>query len=546
MSGRRSFRGACFCAVLLAAAFAGFAQELPQSLEPMRHGPITVWIVAPAQPPRPQILSNYAITPPTPLTYHEQTSGSFGQSASTFGQNSGSYGLPSDTPAISTPKAAQGENAPPPGANGVGYRQQTSGSFGQTASTFGINASDHGQTAGSFGQTASTAGTNASNHGVDAGNFGNSLGTIAGAGTRAPAPLYSSLYTGLSASLRAAFPDIQVKYVDVPANELKDRLTALEGSGDYPDVLVGALPSDWGLELRAHFVFEGIQPAERYSDGLGSRADAITVSVLARARHRQAARALALWADEAFTGCTGCVQNDEVRKLPYVAVAIAAVDRMVQGVPLGELGHPDMAAFPSALGRLMLTTTSDRVADDGTAHVEVVNATQNGRLAAVSVRVVASGDELFGTAHPLVVLRQAKNGPWKVLHVSLNVPGAEQERVRAALMSTAPSSVAERQAGVVGVKLASPQEGETRPPVPTLSWDNGGGAGLQVVEWQRALGDGWTDARLFLIGDRAPRLKTEARAGFAIYQARYRWRVWSVGAKGEVKLTPWRTMNIQL
>jgi hypothetical protein len=176
--------------------------------------------------------------------------------------------------------------------------------------------------------------------------------------------------------------------------------------------------------------------------------------------------------------------------------------------------------------------------------LQVVKATQNGRLAAVSLRVVAASDKVFGLAHPLVVLRLGSDGQWKVLHVSLNLPAIDEEKARRALMNTAPPADAEIRDGVKGVKLASPGEGETRPPMPRLVWDNGGGAGLQVVEWQRSAGDGWSDARLFLVGDQAARLQIDVTAEFAIFQARYRWRVWSVGAGGLMKISPWRTLNI--
>lgn len=79
--------------------------------------------------------------------------------------------------------------------------------------------------------------------------------------------------------------------------------------------------------------------------------------------------------------------------------------------------------------------------------------------------------------------------------------------------------------------------------MPELWWDNGGGAGLQVVEWQRSRG-GWLDAHLYLAPDHNPKLQTRVTAQFANSQGRYRWRVWSVGAEGEMKISPWRTLNI--
>ena len=554
MISRRISRTRRGVATLMAAvSLAGvcLAQELPQSLEVLRRGPLTVWVVNPARAPITNLQAINELHHATPLTYQEQTAGSFGQTASTFGQTSGSYGVPSDSASISTPKAAPGEDAPAATPNGVGYHQQTSGSFGQTASSTGTNAGSYGQTSGSFGQTASSYGTNAGGYGISASNVGQTASNSnAQSGGTATRPASRSL-TEFADVLRRAFPQLQVRLVDVYSDELKDRLAAAQGTGNYPDVLVGALPDTWGTDLRNRFVVEVLQPAVMYEDGLGegkasSRISA-AVTVLQRAPHREAARALALWLNEADSGCAGCVLSEAERKQPYVGVAVSAVNELLHGLGLADLADPDLAAFPASLGRQVLTTSANTLIDGGAANVEAVRASRNGRLAAVSLRVVAASDRVYGVAHPLVVLRQATNGEWKVLHVSLNLPAFDEERARQALMNTSPSSVAEQNAGVVGVSLSVPAEGDTRPPMPELGWDNGGGAGLQVIEWQRAYSpnsDSWSDARLYLVGDQGTRLKTQVTAEFAIYQTRYRWRVWSVGADGQTKISPWRTMNI--
>jgi len=534
-------------ALLLAATCV--AQDIPELLQPLRHGPLTVWVIGPAQP-KVKLASNYAITPPTSMEYKEQASGSFGQSASDFGRNSGSYGAPSDTPLISTRQPAQGQDAPA----GSGYQEQTSGSFGQTSSSYGSTSSDHGQTAGSFGTNASNVGTNASNHGQTAGSFGQAAGSFgvgatpsgqpannAASSTKAPP---SRLQMELAAALEAAFPELQVRYVDAASDELKDRLSAASGSPDYPDVLVGALPDSWGNDLRNRFVLLTIQPASVYNDGLGDgRPEDAAVSITTRAPHREAARAMALWAAELGSDCDGCLQA-EAAKSGFGSVAVSAASRLLLGQPVGDLADPQMAAFPPLLGRSLLLTSTNTSVDDSTAHLQIVKATRNGRLAAVSLRMIATSDKVFGMAHPLVILRQNSDGQWKVLHVSLNLTAADAERARQALMRTTPTAGAEAQAGVVGVKLATPAEGDIRPPMPELSWDNGGGAGLQVVEWQTALNSGWSDPRLFLVGDNGTRLQTQVTAAFAIHQTRYRWRVWSIGAGGEMKISPWRTLNI--
>jgi hypothetical protein len=80
--------------------------------------------------------------------------------------------------------------------------------------------------------------------------------------------------------------------------------------------------------------------------------------------------------------------------------------------------------------------------------------------------------------------------------------------------------------------------------VPQLVWDNRGGAGLQVVEWQRGEDGAWSDTRLYLVEDRNPTLRTQVMAEFADANGRYRWRVWSVGAHGDLQISAWRTFRL--
>ncbi len=168
----------------------------------------------------------------------------------------------------------------------------------------------------------------------------------------------------------------------------------------------------------------------------------------------------------------------------------------------------------------------------------------NGSLAAVGLRVVVSSAKVFGVAHPLVVLRAAKDGQWKVLQMSLNLTQHEEANERQALMLSNPPTAAEQNAGVKGIAQASPMDGQTLAQVPQLVWDNHGGAGLQVVEWQRGEGGAWSDARLYLVEDRHPTLRTQVMAEFADANGRYRWRVWSVGTHGAVEISPWRTFRL--
>jgi hypothetical protein len=525
-----------------------------ERLAALRQGGLTVWFVgAPMHPPQTNLQAIAALHYATPLTYQETTTGNFGQEASTYGQNSGSNGVDADSPSISTSHAAAGEDAPAATPNGIGYRQQEPGSFGQEASTYGTAASNYGtsgsgsgQNGSSFSQEASTYGTAASNHGTDVANFGNSTSTIADAANSAPTPPSDPVAEAFKEKLEQAFPDLQLKFTEVDPNDLKDRLIAERGTADYPDVLIGAIPEGWWNGMQSEFGLVMLQPASFYPNGVTENPpSAEQFAILARAPHMQAARAFALWMSEPYAGCPGCVQAGlSKQEQAAAAVATSAVERLLNGEPLGEEADPAMARSSSLGARRMLATIGNRSAGDAVPHVEVEHASTNDSLAAIALRVEVSSRGVFGVAHPLVVLRTAKDGRWRVLQVSLNLQQIEQENVRQTLMESSPTSAAEQRAGVKGVSQASPQDGDTRSPMPELVWDNGGGAGLQVVEWQMGRDGGWADARLYLVQDRSPRLQTHVRAEFADDPGQYRWRVWSVGAHGEMKISPWRTFNV--
>jgi hypothetical protein len=545
---RRCIAGLLSATLLACASAQTLAQAassgLPDALTPLRHGPLVVWFVeAREHAPKSNLDAIAALHHATPLTYHEQTSGSFGQSASTFGENSGSYGVDSSSPSISTPKTAQGEDAPSAAPNGIGYRQQDSGSFGQTASSYGSGeAGNYGTASSNLGQTSGSFGTAASNYGQNAGGFGNSTSSIADAGTPTAKPSPTLPVEQFMDRLRHVFPELQANIFQVEPDQLKERLTAAQGTSAYPDVLLGTLPAVWWNNLQSEFGLAMLRPANFYQNGVTEDApQAEQVAILRRAPHMQVARAFALWLSEPDAGCPGCVQAGlSEKEQAATKVATSAMDRLLHGQPLGGDADPAMAGSLSPGVRRMLTTMGNTVAEDASFRVDVERASTNGSLAAVALRVVVSSGNVFGVAHPLVVLRAAKDGQWRVLQMSLNLPQFEQETVRQALMLTSPTSTSEQRAGVKGVSLASPQDGATKTPQPELVWDNNGGAGLQVVEWQRAADHGWTDARLYLVQDRNPRLQTHVIAQFADGDGRYRWRVWSVGAHGEMLISPWR------
>jgi hypothetical protein len=525
-----------------------------EPLSALRHGQLVVWLVGGVnRPPESNLQAIAALHHATPLTYHEQTSGSFGQSASNYGQDSSNVGVDSTSAVgangvqLSTPQPAQGEDAPSATPNGIGYKQQESGSFGKSSSNYGTEASNYGTEASNVGQNSGSFGTDASRHGQDAGSFGNSTSTVAAAGATAPsASKPSHLTEELMKKLKEAFPELRVKVVDVDLNQLKDRLTAAQGTASYPDVLLGTLPPALSRELQGGFELAMLRPANFYPNGVTQgEPNMAEVAILSRAPHMEAAREFALWMNESNADCPACVQvNLTPGERAAASVASSAMEALLSGSSIGNNADPAMAGDLSRGVTRLLTTTTNTVAADGSSHVEVEHASVDGKLAAVALRVVISSRSVFGVAHPLVVLREGGDGHWRVLHVSMNLPQFEQEMLRRALMETSPPTSQEEHRSVSGVMQAAPLDGANTTSRPELVWDNNGGAGLQVVEWQVGR-DGWSDARLYLVQDRNPRLRSSVMAQFANGAGHYRWRVWSVGAHGDMKISPWRSFNVE-
>lgn len=518
---------------------------VPATLAPLRHGPLIVWYVAPEErAPETGLQAIAALHDATPLTYHEQASGSFGQNAGSFGVSSGSYGIDSSSNSISTPKAAQGQDAPSPTQNGIAYREQESGSFGYTAGSYGTTSGSYGITGSNLGQTAGSYGTTAGSYGQTAGSLGEAVST--GGGDTAPKVSHAAPVEQLMDRMRHVFPDLRAEFFEVDAAQLQDKLTAAKGTPQYPDVLLGTLPQTWWSNLQGQFGLAQLRAASFRDDGVTENAPPTDeFAILAHAPDMEVARAFALWMSEPYADCPGCVETSlSAKEAAAAKVAASAVERLLHGQTLGDEADPAMAGNLSQGVRRMLTTTRNTVAEDGPFHVEVEQASVNGTLAAVVLRTVVSSDHVFGVAHPLIILRLGREGRWRVLHASMNLPQFEEENVRRTLMHTSPPSAAEQRTGVKGVSIAAPLEGAAHTARPELVWDNGGGAGLQVVEWQMNLGHAWSDAHMYLVDDRNPRLRTHVIAQFASDAGRYRWRVWSVGTNGEMKISVWRGFSV--
>lgn len=528
-----------------------------EPLSALRHGPLVIWyLAASTKPPQSNLNAIAQLHNATPLNYSEKTTSTFGQTASTYGQNASTYGVDADSRTISMPSSAPGADAPAAKQNGIGYKEQEASTFGQNAAGYGTAASNNGQPASTAGQNAASYGTEASRYGTAASNVGQNAASFGDAsGNAAPAqaanaaspaqdqPLSSPEAEQVKENLRQAFPDLQMRFIAVDPDQLKGRLMAARGSADYPDVLLGTLPAAWWSGMAAQFGLAMLRPAVFYPNGVTDHAESDPeVAILKSAPHMQAARAFALWMSEPSSGCPGCVESSLAgSEGAAAAVARSAMERLLNGVPLGDEADPALVMDSSRAVRRMLATMGNTTAANDGVSVQVAKASVNGGLAAVGLRVVVSSGNVFGVAHPLVVLRSGKDGKWKVLQMSLSLPQHEQANERQALMVSNPPTAAEQGAGVKGIGQASPMDGQSLSQVPQLVWDNRGGAGLQVVEWQRGEGGAWSDARLYLVEDRSPTLRTQVEAEFADANGRYRWRVWSVGTHGAVEISPWRT-----
>ena len=508
-------------------------------LEPLSQGDLVVWVlhVGPGRIKNPIVAAG--ATAQTPLTYKEQDAGTFGQEASTYGKVSSDVGKPSDTPDISVPPS------------GTGYHEQESGGFGDTSSNVGTTAGSYGQTASSYGQNAASYGTDASNHGQTVGSFGHSLDTIANAGNPASTPQGNALLEELKQRVAESFPELHAHYVSVSTGDLPDWLAEAQGRADYPDILIGPLPKIWWTSLQGGYGIATLRAASLRADG-GSSSDEPGYALVARAPHPKQARAFVLWLTEDGS-CDGCLASDvngTPQEQAVVEVAKAAVEKLAQGQGLGQLADPAIAQFPPTLGRWM--SMPERPVGDPNAsgghsepvHVEAVAVHASPRLAVVAMRLTVSSSKAFGVAHPLVVLRSQENGSWRVLHVSLNLPAYELSQQQKELSDAGAPNEAAQKTGPKGISKASPVDGDARSPRPDLWWDNNGGASLQVVEWQVKRDDQWSDPLLMMASDDGARLQTRVTAGFASSEGLYRWRVWSVGADGEMKISPWSEFTI--
>jgi hypothetical protein len=436
-------------------------------------------------------------------------------------------------------------------------RSQTSGSFGQTAGSFGQSAGNTGQTSGSFGQSAGNTGKAAGSVGQTAGSFGVSTAALASAaaasnGTNAIAPKDDSSLTRLNRDLEdghggLTFLDVAVEEVGI--DELQTQLDAVAGTADAPDVLVGTpLPETWsdqnsGLVRRYGLVTLGaVNPIPQTEAGeyAPRRPEA---SILVRAPHPRSAREFIKWLSDRSSYTN--------RPLPPLStdtpslLARAALRSVLFGGDIGAAADRQMADFnPRIAQQTAMAVYGEGLLDGLKVDMTWSPVSANDRFAVVELHAVMESKAAFGVAHAVAVLRLDEAGQWKILQLTPNLAVEQQQVAAEHLFGFATRVRREEVAQVKSASLAAPLDGDNRPPVPEFWWDNMGNGTLEVVEWQKRAGNGWTGSNLYFVPEDAGHLRTRTTGRFADAAGLYRWRVWSLGRGGTSAISGWRSVNI--
>lgn len=440
--------------------------------------------------------------------------------------------------------------------------QQTAGSYGTNASNYGTTAGSYGQTAGSYGRNAGDAGTTAGDYGQTAGSYGNSLSTIGEAGAanrRAADARADAAYQRerdpyrdqLRGEIGGQLPTLQPTYVAVPAEQLAARLAQVQGSSNVPDVVMG----EPQLQPESRDVLRGVTATALGTPGLLPIEDAEPpvlapapeAVLMVAARHASAARAFLVALREPASEEHDFTWTDANRE--PVTLAVQAVQAVLLGGSI-DAADKEFGSFAPTAARLReLAPQSAQALAGLRAETRPRVAELNDQLAVVRLFSVLASPRGFGTVHPLVVLRHGADGHWRVLSFTLNLApelGAQALAILAPYTQpTKPTQLGQPQP----VSAMTPRDSDVVQPPPQLGWQNAGGGTLLVVEWQLRTGSAtapdWTDSNLYFVPDDGSRLQTRAEARFANRAGVYRWRVWTVGAGGVLRLSDWHLLHVQ-
>lgn len=491
----------------------------------LTHGQLTIWVVTPAPAnwstdldvARTHQQSGVGVLP---KTIQQHTMADFGTNAGSYGTNAGDYGKPG---------SEVGQNAGNVGQNAGSYGT-ASGSFGASAGSVGQNAGSYGQTAGSFGYDPAAYGVNSN---------------MPQPGVRRPSSRLhaeatdSSIWTAVASPVASAYPGLKITVAEVAEQNLLGELEMARAASRYPDVLVGSpLPWRWagknGSVAKQLVVAPLGLPLARENEAEAFR----DVVILRGSPHPETARAYVAWLQDG-TVCTTCLPRTQAAA---IAAAENAYASLLQGSGLG--GEADLRAASFSTGEGMRGALEDAWGAPLTGlqiWPSAISAAGNDQLAVVELRAVASAPDAFGVLHGVAILRRNRQGAWRVLELS---PSLSRSAMHDERRTLAAFTQAAKPAQVKGVALAAPVNGDVRPPTPELWWDNRGGAGLQVVEWQHHNAQGWSAPDVMLVPDDGAILRTRVTAAFATQQGAYRWRVWSVGDGGAMVFSPWWTFTV--
>ncbi len=440
--------------------------------------------------------------------------------------------------------------------------QQTAGSYGTTSGNYGTTSGSYGQAAGSYGHNAGDTGTNAGDYGQTAGSYGNSLSSIGSAGAndmkaadaRADAAYQrerDSYRDELRGQVRMSLPSLQPSYVAVAADQLAARLAQVQGSSDAPDVVMG----EPQLQPETRDVLRGVVAVALGTNGLLPIEDAAPPVLTAPpeavlmqgARHARAARAFLVALREPASEEHDFAWTDENRE--PVTRAVQAAQAVLLGGGIDGADREFGSFSPTAARKRALAPPSAQALAGLLAQTRPRVAELNDQLAVVRLFSVVASPNGFGTVHPVVVLRHAADGHWRVLSLTLNLA---PELGAASLAMFAPytqPTKPEQLGHPQPVTAATPRDNDLVQPLPQLGWHNAGGGTLLVIEWQLRTGSrtapDWTDSNLYFVPDDGSRLQTRAEARFASRAGVYRWRVWTVGAGGVLRLSDWHTLQVQ-
>jgi len=383
-----------------------------------------------------------------------------------------------------------------------------------------------------------------------------------------------------SAAIQLAFLDERAANRDntnltlVNESDLRDRISALEGSDSYPDGIVFrdgpppwwakaekslvAKPADATLQPPVARSLAPLEPDRLSNDGK------IRWVVMARAPHLLAALEGVIVPHSSSEGQISnfeYIRFDHPREVdPWRPAQVAArvLSHVMAGDGVGSDADAEMLQIDSGAVRDAVFQAEADV-DESKFEFEtcVLHASAGDRLAVVSLRTMFAGGGKYGFLRSVMVLRtveagEVENRKWQVLQLSLDLsPGEalkavqELESNRGARQTCCVTCRCEPPPPLGIASPASPPDGDSRLyiPAPELWIDPAGSTSrMLLIEWQP-----WADLGLtsypYFVHDFNPKLVTRVSAPFSNVTGLVRWRVWAFGG-GDMTISPWRSVTL--